>query len=359
MVVTYSHLHLIWIVQKWILIKSKVDWANPHMVGGLKWINLDWDVIINGWGFCHMTLNEIPRSAGAWGTPLLNDLHDFCTKTKNNKSNHHNMSCWIYCLKGVQFIKCQWCTTHTVRTNLFLSADMIKVDWWYVSHWSHTLIEIWDRGGFNLVQAQTGIYNSKTASDLLGHNLVLQSTILKRILAKTSVTWNYHICSNYLNIPIILNDILYYFICVMHKVQHVQTKTIHGLPCTNLSSRLYITNIRSAKQSTNCTQRMNYKVWINGQSLDCLVSLILRLYLNQKKESSHIHWKSCQPGLNISVSLCKKLSIDNYQCTRRQLHHWNGTRQKDFTSFAWLLLQGTLLPAFFVERKAFHPASNA
>ena len=32
-----------------------MDWVNPPMVGGLKWINLDWNVIIGRRGIRYVT----------------------------------------------------------------------------------------------------------------------------------------------------------------------------------------------------------------------------------------------------------------------------------------------------------------
>ena len=43
---------------------SKADWDNPHTVGRLKLIDLDQDIIIDGQGFCHMTLVEMATSFG-------------------------------------------------------------------------------------------------------------------------------------------------------------------------------------------------------------------------------------------------------------------------------------------------------
>ena len=36
-------------MRRWIVIRSEVDWGSPRVVGGLKWIILDWDIHCNYW----------------------------------------------------------------------------------------------------------------------------------------------------------------------------------------------------------------------------------------------------------------------------------------------------------------------
>ena len=64
---------------KVIVNGSKVDWVNLPPVGGLKWIDVDWDVIITGRGILHVTrsvhLVEMATS-GPWSTEETRALLD-------------------------------------------------------------------------------------------------------------------------------------------------------------------------------------------------------------------------------------------------------------------------------------------
>ena len=67
----------------WIESKSKLDWANPHTVGGLKWIDLDRKSTGDGrGGFCHVThLSLVPvtlfeMATGPWSTEETRALLD-------------------------------------------------------------------------------------------------------------------------------------------------------------------------------------------------------------------------------------------------------------------------------------------
>ena len=53
-----------------------MDWVNPPLVGGLKWIDVDWNVVIGSRGVRHMTnyvemATSGPRSACANETRAL------------------------------------------------------------------------------------------------------------------------------------------------------------------------------------------------------------------------------------------------------------------------------------------------